>query len=136
MELLSIQTSVLVLVLLFLFFSFRPSWVRSFGTMYSLDLRQATMSVVVRRNGDVVMDITSTVEPGDIAAILGRLDRAQQGTPPLKDRVRLWHVAAVLSLVGAVVALVATNSEQNHQGAWTIIGAVVGVLIKPTEPDE
>jgi hypothetical protein len=42
---------------------------------------------------------------------------------------------AVVSLIGSVVVLIISDDDSNRQGAWAIIGAVVGVLIKPTTPE-
>jgi hypothetical protein len=57
MEFLSLQTLVFAVVVILFFFAFRPSWrdaLRGVRYQYRLDLRKATMTVIVRRDSETV----------------------------------------------------------------------------------
>ena len=137
MEFLSLQTLVFALVIILLFFAFRPSWRSALtGVQHRVALRKATMRVIVCRDDEVAVDLTSDVESGDLRAIFAILDRRTAPATRLRDRIRFWHVVAVVSLIGSIVILILSEDESNRQGAWAIIGTVVGVLIKPTVPKD
>jgi hypothetical protein len=56
----------------------------------------------------------------------------EQQAKPIRERIRFWHIATIIALIGAIVVLVVSSDEQNQAGAWSVIGAVIGVLIKPS----
>ena len=78
---------------------------------------------------DLVPDFD--VAPGDVSAILAIIDRQNPPAQNLRDRICFWHVVCLVSLLGSIGVLIVSDDESNRQGAWAIIGAVVGVLVKP-----
>ena len=45
------------------------------------------------------------------------------------DRLRLWHVVLVVVFVFSLVVIVTTKNSDNRQGAWGLLGLVVGAVL-------
>jgi hypothetical protein len=46
----------------------------------------------------------------------------------LLDRIEMWHLIVVACFVLAVVILIVSDSPQDRQGAWGLLGVVVGIV--------
>jgi hypothetical protein len=133
-----LRWALLIIFLIVLFLAFRPEWRHALGGVQYLAIGRGDRLVSVRitsKDGGTNL-IFEDVDWLDIIPFMQALtdpDHEQQGKS-LRERVRFWHVATVLALVAAIAVLVTSGDEQNPAGAWGVVGAVVGVWIKPGNP--
>jgi hypothetical protein len=131
-----ISGAIVVLFVIVLFLAFRPEWRAALaGVQYRRILRGERLVTVRITSVDSSTDLTfEDVDWLDLIPFITLMTEPEkaQEAKPLRERIRFWHVATIIALVGAVVVLLVSSEEQNQAGAWGVIGAVVGVWIKPS----
>jgi hypothetical protein len=55
--------------------------------------------------------------------------RSRPGIEVDWGRLRLWHVVLVVVFVFSLVVIVTTKNSDNRQGAWGLLGLVVGAVL-------